>query len=69
MAGADPKPGHTRETFDAVRSLGVLYSKGPGPVVLRVVFAGPIVIGAMAFGMFAGIERRMTGWAQRGQHA
>jgi hypothetical protein len=54
MAGADPKPGHTRETFDAVRSLGVLY------------------IGAMAmamYGMFAGIERRMTSWAHRGQHA
>ncbi len=34
--------------------------------------AGPIVVCAMAmamYGVFAGIERRMTGWAHRGQHA
>jgi hypothetical protein len=34
--------------------------------------AGPIVVGAMAMvsnAVFAGTERRMTGWAHRGQHA
>ncbi len=39
---------------------------------MSLVFAGLIVIGAMAmvmYGLFAGIKRRMTGWAHRGQHA
>ena len=60
------------ETVASNDGIGYLMMSAGSSMRMSLVFAGLIVIGAMAmvmYGIFAGIERRMTGWAHRGQHA
>ena len=60
------------ETVASNDGIGYLMMSAGSSMRMPLVFAGLIVIGAMAmvmYGIFAGIERRMTGWAHRGQHA
>jgi len=60
------------ETVASNDGIGYLMMSAGSSMRMPLVFAGLIVIGAMAmamYGAFAGIERRMTGWAHRGQHA
>jgi NitT/TauT family transport system permease protein len=60
------------ETVASNDGIGYLMMSAGSSMRMPLVFAGLIVIGAMAmamYGVFAGIERRMTGWAHRGQHA
>ena len=52
--------------------IGYLMMSAGSSMRMPLVFAGLIVISAMAMAMyefFAVLERRMTGWAHRGQHA
>jgi NitT/TauT family transport system permease protein len=58
------------ETVASNDGIGYLMMSAGSSMRMPLVFAGLIVIGAMAMAMyaaFAGIERRMTGWAHRGQ--
>lgn len=58
------------ETVASNDGIGYLMMSAGSSMRMPLVFAGLIVIGAMAmamYGVFAGIERRMTGWAHRGQ--
>ena len=58
------------ETVASNDGIGYLMMSAGSSMRMPLVFAGLIVIGAMAmamYGAFAGIERRMTGWAHRGQ--
>jgi NitT/TauT family transport system permease protein len=60
------------ETVASNDGIGYLMMSAGSSMRMNLVFAGLIVIGAMAmamYGVFAAIERRMTGWAHRGQHA
>ena len=60
------------ETVASNDGIGYLMMSAGSSMRMPLVFAGLIVIGAMAmvmYGVFAGVERRMTGWAHRGQHA
>ena len=60
------------ETVASNDGIGYLMMSAGSSMRMSLVFAGLIVIGAMAmvmYGLFAGVERRMTGWAHRGQHA
>lgn len=60
------------ETVASNDGIGYLMMSAGSSMRMSLVFAGLVVIGAMAmvmYGVFAGIERRMTGWAHRGQHA
>jgi NitT/TauT family transport system permease protein len=60
------------ETVASNDGIGYLMMSAGSSMRMSLVFAGLIVIGAMAmamYGVFAGIEQRMTAWAHRGQHA
>ena len=60
------------ETVASNDGIGYLMMSAGSSMRMPLVFAGLLVIGAMAmvmYGLFAGIERRMTAWAHRGQHA
>ena len=60
------------ETVASNDGIGYLMMSAGSSMRMPLVFAGLIVIGAMAmamYGVFAAIERRTTGWAHRGQHA
>jgi NitT/TauT family transport system permease protein len=60
------------ETVASNDGIGYLMMSAGSSMRMPLVFAGLIVIGAMAmamYGVFASIERRMTGWAHRGQVA
>ena len=60
------------ETVASNDGIGYLMMSAGSSMRMNLVFAGLIVIGAMAmamYGAFAAIERRMTGWAHRGQQA
>ena len=60
------------ETVASNDGIGYLMMSAGSSMRMPLVFAGLIVIGAMAMGMygvFAAVERRMTGWAHRGQTA
>ena len=58
------------ETVASNDGIGYLMMSAGSSMKMPLVFAGLFVIGVMAmvmYGVFAGIERRMTGWAHRGQ--
>ena len=60
------------ETVASNDGIGYLMMSAGSSMRMPLVFAGLIVIGAMAmamYGVFASVERRMTGWAHRGQVA
>jgi NitT/TauT family transport system permease protein len=60
------------ETVASNDGIGYLMMSAGSSMRMPLVFAGLIVIGAMAmamYGVFAAMERRMTGWAHRGQQA
>lgn len=60
------------EAVASNNGIGYLMMSADSSMRMPLVFAGLIVIGAMAmvmYGVFAGIEWRMTVSAHRGQHA
>jgi len=60
------------ETVASNDGIGYLMMSAGSSMRMPLVFAGLIVIGAMAmamYGVFAWFENRMTGWAHRGQAA
>jgi NitT/TauT family transport system permease protein len=60
------------ETVASNEGIGYLMMSASSSSNMPLVFAGLIVIGAMGvvtYEMFAWIERRVTGWAVRGQNA
>ncbi|MGH7950146.1 MAG: ABC transporter permease [Candidatus Binataceae bacterium] len=60
------------ETVASNDGIGYLMMSAGSSMRMPLVFAGLVVIGVMAmvmYGLFAVIERRMTGWAHRGQQS
>ena len=60
------------ETVASNEGIGYLMMSAGSSMKMPLVFAGLAVIGVMAMAMyevFAVLERRMTGWAHRGDHA